>query len=181
MSRWKGRIKEPFAMIPIRVMICSAYKTLPAGFQRVLWILAAQYDGTNNGDLSLTRKMGRHFGLNNERCRSRGLRELDERGLIQKTLQGGLSYGGQKCPTLWALTWRPIDYFDGRKLEAVRLPAESWRNWAGNTQIACATTRKTRARNGSPDTQYECETPPPPTRKLRAPSKNLTGSEVRQG
>ena len=60
---------ERFAMLPLSVMISPAFKTLPVGYQRVLWLLAAQYDGGNNGDLSLTRKQAAHFGLSNERHR----------------------------------------------------------------------------------------------------------------
>jgi len=165
-------------MLPVRVLIAGAFKTLPVGYQRVLWILAAQYDGGNNGDLALTRKMAKHFGLNNERQRSHGLKELEVRGLIEKTRQGGLSYGGIRRPTLWALTWRPIDYSDGKKLDCVRLPPESWRKFP-DTQGECDPTRKVSARNGSADTQGECETPPSPTRTLIVPSKNLPrGAEV---
>jgi len=109
-------------------MVSQAYRTLPAKYQAVLWMLAAQYRGNNNGDLALTRKQAQHFGLNNERTRTHGLRELEARGIIVKTRQGGISYGGRQ-PTLWALSWKPVNYRDGEELRAVGLPSSGWKQW----------------------------------------------------
>jgi len=128
MTRQKQRSVEHFAAVPVSVMTSSAFRTLPAGAKVVLFALAAQYRGTNNGDLALTRKQALHFGLNNERTRTRSLRDLEARRLIVKTRQGGISYGG-KQPTLWALAWRPIDCRDGRELAAVALPPNGWKQW----------------------------------------------------
>src|SRR5687767_2293384 len=89
----RARIGERFAMLPLSVMISPAFRTLRVGYQRVLWLLAAEYDGSNNGNLALTRKQATHYGLNNERHRSYGLRELERRGLIAKTRQGGIASG----------------------------------------------------------------------------------------
>ena len=145
MSRAKrARIAERFAMLPLSVLMSSAFKTLPVGYQRVLWLLAAQYLGDNNGDLALTRKQAANFGLNNERHRSHGLRALEARGLIVKTRQGGIASGG-KLPTLWAITWRAIDYCEGMKLNVVRLPPLTWIDWSKkqklDTHVASNTTR----------------------------------------
>lgn len=115
-------------MIPLNVMLSEAFKTMPVGYQRVVWILAAQYTGANNGNLALTRKMGRHFGLNNERHRCDGLRMAEERGLIVKTRQGGIA-NGSKFPTLWALTWHATQHIHGEPLGVVRLPSNRWGDW----------------------------------------------------
>lgn len=164
-------------MLPLRVMIHDAFKTMPIGYQRVLWLLAAQYDGSNNGNLALTRKQARHFGLNNERHRSQGLRELERRGLIEKTRQGGIA-SGSKLPTLWALTWHSIQWADGRKLDTVRLPPNTWANWPGkihDTHPASSTTRTGSAENGSHDTHPASSDPQSTTRTPLAPSKTLGG------
>jgi hypothetical protein len=128
MARLKERSIEHFAAIPVSVMVSTAYRTLPARFKEVLWLLAAQYRGNNNGDLALTRKQARHFGLNNERTRTHGLRELEARGLIIKTRQGGISYGGRQ-PTLWALSWKPVNSRDGKELQLVSRPSNDWKQW----------------------------------------------------
>lgn len=129
--RLKGRKSgqsERFAMIPVSILVHPAFKTLPVGFQRVLWLLAAQYEGNNNGNLSLTRKQARHFGLNNERHRTQGLKELERRGLIEKTRPGGIASGG-KLPTLWALAWRQIEFTNGKEREVVKLPPKTYMEW----------------------------------------------------
>jgi hypothetical protein len=93
-------------------------------------MLAAQYRGNNNGDLALTRKQAAHFGLKTERTRTHGLSELEARGLIIKTRQGGISYGGRQ-PTLWALSWKPLNYRDGRELQLVSRAPDAWKQWRG--------------------------------------------------
>jgi hypothetical protein len=122
------RTVEHFAMVPVRVLISDAFKTLPVSYQRVLWLLAAQYRGGNNGDLALTKKMAQHYGLNNERTRTHGLRELAARGLIVKTQEGGVGWHGKR-PTLWALGWKPVQYRNGQQLAAVSLPRDAWADW----------------------------------------------------
>lgn len=112
MSRSSTRSIETFAAIPVSVMTREPYRSLRASHKQVLLMLAAQYRGRNNGDLALTRKMAAvQFGLKNERTRTHALRELEQCGLIIKTNQGGIT--GHR-PTLWALAWRKVDYFDGK-------------------------------------------------------------------
>jgi hypothetical protein len=154
-------------------MISHAFKTLPLGYQRVLWLIAAQFDGTNNGDLSLSRKQALAFGCNNERHRAGGLRELERRGLIVKTRAGGVRYGN-KQPTLWALAWRAITHEAGVELDYPKLPPNGWRKF-DDTQPACSTTRTLRAVERSDDTQPACSESGSTTRTLRAPLKTLGG------
>ena len=165
-------------MLPLSVLMNDAFKTLPVGHQRVLWLLAAQYDGANNGDLSLTRKQAAAFGLNNERHRSQGLKILEERGLIEKAQQGGIASGG-KSPTLWALTWRSVDFWEGSELNPKRLPSKAWLRWSEKqkqgTHVASSKTRRKLAEGPSHDTHVARREPDSPTRTLLAPSKNLEG------
>ena len=131
MSRAKRprRIGERFAWLPLSVLVHPAFKTLPVGYQRVLWLLASRYDTYNNGALTLTRRQAEALGLNNERHRSLGLRELEARGLIEKTRTGGIATGG-RMPTQWALTWVSVHYRNGRKLSVVAAPKRTWMEWS---------------------------------------------------
>jgi hypothetical protein len=137
--RKSSRFKERFAALPLSVLMHSAFKTLPVGFQRVLWLLAAQYNGTNNGNLSLTRAQALLFGLNNERHRTYGLRALAARGLIEKTCQGGIA--GGKRPTLWALAWKAIDFEEGQQREVVRPPPCGWLEWKEDGDVKATRVR----------------------------------------
>jgi hypothetical protein len=160
-------------MLPVSVMLSPAFRTMRAAHQRVVWILAAGYDGRNNGDLELTRNVARNFGMTTERDRCGGLVEAERRGLIERASQGGLSWGGKKLPTTWALTWRAVNVIDGRRLEVARPASHAWQNYVPDTHGEC-----------DPDTHGECREGPFPTLKIdekadsptltvSAPSKNL--------
>ncbi len=123
----RNRSTETFAQIPLRVMASEAFRTLRSTHKVVLFLVAAQYRGTNNGDLALTRSMARELGVTSEETRSHGLRELAERGLIVKSYQGGMRPFG---PTRWALTWKSIDYLDRRKLEHRRGAPDTWKKYS---------------------------------------------------
>ncbi len=133
--RSRDRSDETFAQIPVRVLISEAFKTMKPQHQMVLVALAAQYRGRNNGDLALTRKMARHFGIKCEKNRTHGLRELEVRGFIVKSNRENMRLSGlnKSMPTTWALTWRPIDYWEGKELAAVRVPPEGWAAWEPTT------------------------------------------------
>lgn len=124
MGRWKEDTRECFAAIPVKVMSSAAYRTLPVGHRDVLWTLCSTYRGNNNGNLSLTRRQAENLGLKSERRRTHGLRELESRGLILRARQGGLR---PLRPTLWALSWRQIDYWNGK--ESPRPPPNTWRRF----------------------------------------------------
>ena len=47
--------------------------------------------------------------------------ELERKGFIAVNAYGGMSYGGCKLPTLYALTWLPVhDFIDLRKNPKVK-------------------------------------------------------------
>jgi hypothetical protein len=177
MSRAKrARFAERFAALPLSVMTSTAFRTLPVGHQRVLWLLAAQFDGTNNGNLTLTRKQARHFGLNNERARCGGLRELEHRGLIIKTRAGGIA-AGSRFPTTWALAFRAIQHRANEELAAVQLPSTRWRGWTKeknhDTQIASSHDTHSPSENGDNSPQIASSAKAPMTRKSAAPLEIL--------
>lgn len=121
-----------FAAIPVEVLTSDACRTLPHWARTNLTALAAEYRGNNNGDLSLTWATGRAYGVNSKWQLIDGLALLLERGLIQKTRQGGKKPLG---PTLYAITWQPIDDLGG-KIESgpTTTASNAWAEWVAPTQ-----------------------------------------------
>lgn len=117
-----------FAQIPVDVLTSDAARTLPAYAVRVLLAIAAQYRGKNNGDLALAWAMARPFGISSKGQLVESLALLQERCLIVKTRQGGKKPLG---PTLYAVTWQPIDNLRG-KIDAAPTATASnaWATWS---------------------------------------------------
>jgi hypothetical protein len=119
-----------FAMIPVEVLTSDACCTLPNYAVRVLLAIAAQYRGKNNGDLAMTRATAREFGITSQEHLVTSLSALLERGLIQKTRQGGKKPLG---PSLYAVTWQPIDDLAGKiEAGATMCAANTWAKWSSS-------------------------------------------------
>lgn len=117
-----------FAQIPVEVLTSDAFASLPNYAVRVLLAIAAQYRGNNNGDLAMTRATARTFGVASQDHLVGSLALLQERGLIQKTRQGGKKPLG---PTLYCITWQPIDELNGKiSSGATTTAANSWAAWS---------------------------------------------------
>ena len=119
---------QPFAAIPRRVIESEAYRECPDYAVRVLLALLAQYSGSNNGDLSVTRKNHKQFGIRSPHQIFAGFKVLEAAGLIIRTRQGGKPPVG--C-SLYGVTWRPLnpcDKFDASVNVAER-PSDDWRGW----------------------------------------------------
>jgi hypothetical protein len=116
-----------FAAIPVEVLTSDACRTLPHWARTNLIALAAEYRGNNNGNLSLTWTTAHAYGVNSKWQLVDGLALLLERGLIQRTRQGGKRPLG---PSLYAVTWQPINDLAG-KIESGPTTAASnaWANW----------------------------------------------------
>jgi hypothetical protein len=117
-----------FAAIPLEVLTSDACRTLPAYAVRVLLAIAAQYRGRNNGDLALTYATARPFGVVSKKQLVASLAALLDRGLIQKTRQGGKKPLG---PSLYAISWQCVDDLMG-KIEsgATTAPSNLWAQWS---------------------------------------------------
>jgi hypothetical protein len=116
-----------FAQIPVEVLTSEAFRTLPNYVVRVLIAMAAQYRGNNNGDLALTWATGQTFGINSKWQLIDGLALLLERGLLLKTRQGGKKPLG---PTLYALTWQPINDLNGKiTMGQTTTASDTWATW----------------------------------------------------
>ncbi|MFT7223857.1 MAG: hypothetical protein ACI82Z_001400 [Cellvibrionaceae bacterium] len=102
-----------FAGIPIVVMNHSDYIHLHAYAVKLLMELARQYNGSNNGDLSLARSLMAARGFTCPQTITKYRDKLLEAKMILLTRQGRFMNPGKAC-TLYALTWHSIDECDGK-------------------------------------------------------------------
>lgn len=107
-----------FFALPKLLMEHSDFRELTPSALKVLMVLAGQYNGKNNGDLSATHSMMADWGGMAKATLAKALRELQERQLIEKTRQNRHGREGARC-ALYALTWQPIDECPGKDLDAV--------------------------------------------------------------
>ena len=111
MARTRARIrgrKESgrFARLPHSILMHPSVTSLTAAVFRVLVAVVAQYDGRNNGALALPLSSAHTFGVTSANTLSRGLREMQVRGLVLQTYPG--SYH-PPAPARYAVTWLPTD------------------------------------------------------------------------
>lgn len=127
-GRMGARRGDRYAQIPGQVQRSLAYRSVPDSAKVVLVALAAQFSGSNNGDLSLPFSEAKDLGVSTKAKLYSGLALLELVGLIRKTRQGGKQPLG--C-TLYALTWRelpPSDKYD-LGIKASRVPTNEWAHW----------------------------------------------------
>ncbi len=90
---------------------------------RMLDNLLAQYNGKNNGDLCAAPKLMALYGWKSSSSISKALTELITTGFIEKTRQGG-----RNRPTLYAITWQPINECEGKlDVKENTLPSNLWK------------------------------------------------------
>lgn len=68
--------------------------------------MLTKFNGGNNGNISATLSMMKHFGWSSSATLSSAMKELLEHGLIKKTRQGGM--GAMKQCSLYAFTHLPV-------------------------------------------------------------------------
>ena len=120
-----GSSKKPFLNIPVEVLKSAACQGLRPSAFRILCFIAAQYRGGNNGDFSIAHPVMAEFGMRSRRAVRAAVDDLEERGLITMTRQGGRN----QC-NLYAVTWFGIHYCKG-KLEVREnpVPSNEWKSW----------------------------------------------------
>jgi len=99
--------KGQFAGIPNRVIESAAFKSLRGNSAKLLMILAHHYNGYNNGDLAITHVIIKEWITKNTMYSARD--ELYKKGFIIVNAYGGRSGAGRKLPSLYAITWQPVD------------------------------------------------------------------------
>ena len=108
-SKSKGRnSKGRFIAIPHSVLDHPDYIRLKGGAIKLLNELVRQYNGKNNGNLTVAYSVLKGRGFNSKDTITKGKNELLEAGLIVLTREGFFSNPGAKC-ALYALAWQAID------------------------------------------------------------------------
>lgn len=118
----KGKSKEPFLMFPRHVTSHPDFISLSPRAIKLLVDIGVQYNGYNNGDLCAAMTLMRKRDWTSNDQRNKALKELQAKGLIILSRQGG-----RKIASLYALTWRPIDDCKG-KID-IRPTTKPWRNF----------------------------------------------------
>ncbi len=119
----KGRrAKEKFLMLPRHVTDHLDFISLSSRAMKLLIDIAVQYNGHNNGDLCAAMTLMKKRGWKSNDQRNKALEELQDKGLIIKSRQGG-----RKIASLYAVTWRAIDECKG-KID-IRPTEKPWRNF----------------------------------------------------
>lgn len=122
MPRKRNKKKQKainFAGIPRWVIDTDAFKSLSGSAIKLLVLLAYQYKGKNNGDLTITHSMLKeYFKSNTTMYNARN--ELYKKGFIDINAYGGKSFDGRKMPHLYALTWATVDDFIDLKKNCYR-------------------------------------------------------------
>lgn len=101
-----------FAGLPVSLMETQDYIALKHSSRALLYELARQYMGNNNGKLCATFSQLRKRGWGSEDTLRRCIKELMAGNFIVLTKRG--MYGtGKREPNYYALTWQPIDEIPG--------------------------------------------------------------------
>lgn len=103
--RFRGRKNgHSFLMLPHFVIQSPQWRALGGNAIKFLVELASEYDGSNNGDLSLTRKTALKRGWRSGETRDKAADEAVAAGFALLTRQGH-----KGACSLYAITWQPID------------------------------------------------------------------------
>ncbi|MDZ4731688.1 MAG: hypothetical protein SH820_17295 [Xanthomonadales bacterium] len=118
-------------MLPVKALDSVAVKTLSHASFRVLVLIAAQFNGHNNGALGLTASQAADAGIGSNKTLYRSLQELETRRLIQKTFPASRV---PPRPTMWSLAWIPLD--DTKYTSETKQPTHAYLNWQPGSKAA---------------------------------------------
>ena len=123
-ARSKGRKSGgTFIMLRHKIVDSPQFFALSTSSIKLLLDLLRQYRGTNNGDLSIAWSIMKDRGWVSRQTLQRARDELIELGFIQLSRQGG-----RRKPSLYALTFHPVDYCGGKlEISATKSASNDWR------------------------------------------------------
>ena len=107
MARHKHKNTGRFAGIPNFVVKSDAYKSLGGNAAKLLIILAGFYNSKNNGNLAITQSIIGEWMTKNTMYSAKD--ELHKKGFIVINAYGGRSAWGRKLPSLYGLTFYPMN------------------------------------------------------------------------
>jgi hypothetical protein len=120
-----------FAMLPLALLQHIAVITLTHAAFRVLVLLAAAYNGKNNGAIGITAEQAIEVGIGCRNTYYRALRDLQDRRLIVPT------YPASRVPprpTMWTLSWQPVN--ETNYSAATSTPSHAYRDWQPSRKAA---------------------------------------------
>lgn len=103
-----------------------AWACLTATDQRTYISIARQLTASSNGTLSLTATQAKKAGIASKTTLAKSLRALVATGFIVVTRQGGCTAGGQREPTLYALTSEAVFERPAKNIDA-RQATSAWK------------------------------------------------------
>jgi hypothetical protein len=123
LRRYKGRAESySFVQFQHRMLRDPRFLDLSARACKALLYLASQYNGRNNGDLTIAWKVAKARGLKGNGNLRVATHELLEAGFVILTRQGGRN----RC-SLFALAWFPIDECGGKlDVDPTRVAPNDW-------------------------------------------------------
>jgi len=113
----RGNTGPTFAGIPHIVLDQPDFLRLPNRARALLLDVVYQFNGYNNGDLTVAFGFMSKRGWRSKETLSKAVSDLVSANLIIKTRQGRFQNPGASCD-LYALSWKPIDECPGKNLEA---------------------------------------------------------------
>lgn len=116
-----------FAAFPHQMLNHPNFAALSPRAKALLFPLAAQYNGRNNGDLCASFTVMHPHNWTSKDQLGKALGELLEAGFLIKTRQGRRP----NVASLYALSWRPIDECGGKLEVAATTTAPN--TWKGGT------------------------------------------------
>lgn len=115
-SKGRGGGGPGYGALPRNVWKHPDYCNLSGSGAKLLMDLACQFNGRNNGDLTVAYSLLRERGWSSKATIKRAVDELLQACLIRQSRPGRFTNpGGQ--PALYALCWLPIDECPGKNLE----------------------------------------------------------------
>lgn len=110
LEKAKGRKERgSFLALPHNLIGGEEWAGLSALAVKLLIDLSRQYNGKNNGDLTIAWSVMERRGWVSKQSLYRARDELLEKGFIILTRRGG-----RNSPNLYAITWQPIDECGGK-------------------------------------------------------------------
>jgi hypothetical protein len=105
-----------FAGIPIWILESVVYASLSPLSKALLYELTGQYNGHNNGYLSLTRSDLKRRGFPTNVSNQKAIESLMAVGLITRTRVGGICRGKHVCH-LYSVNWQSADELRDRPFD----------------------------------------------------------------
>jgi hypothetical protein len=115
--------KGGFIRLPHTVVRSYTYSSLSAYGVKLLVDIANQFNGKNNGDMSVAYSVMKFKGWHSPSTLNNAIKELLAIGLIEVSRKGGRN----KC-SLYALTFHAVDESEGKlNIKATQRPKSLWR------------------------------------------------------